>query len=87
VEKCRNLRLFPPEMKTNHKTIEKLVSLTKTEIAGSLCSCNRGKANPRGVKKKMSPFNGRRRGEPLNRKTDYSPVVLNQVQPRKTKMS
>jgi hypothetical protein len=36
------------------------------EIARGRCVSSRGRLNPRGVKRKMSNFNVRHRGEPLH---------------------
>jgi len=45
------------------------------EIAGGKCTRSRGRLNPRGVKRKMSNFNVRHRGELLNQKHEPRPVM------------
>jgi hypothetical protein len=45
------------------------------EIARGKCVSSRGRLNPRGVKRKMSGYNVRRRGEPLNQKHEPRPVM------------
>jgi hypothetical protein len=46
------------------------------EIAAGRCVSSRGRFNPRGVKRKMSSFNVRHRGELLHQKHDPVPVLL-----------
>jgi hypothetical protein len=46
------------------------------EIAAERGVTSRGKRNPRAVKRKMSNFNLRKRGEPLNQPCDPSPRVM-----------
>jgi hypothetical protein len=43
------------------------------EIATGRAVTSRGKRNPRGVKRKMSNFNLRKRGTPLNQPCDPAP--------------
>ena len=45
------------------------------EIAQGLCVSSRGRCNPRGVKRKMSNFNVRHRGEALHQKHQPVPVM------------
>ncbi|MDR1083560.1 MAG: sel1 repeat family protein [Deltaproteobacteria bacterium] len=51
------------------------------EISETLCTSSCGKANPRGVKRKMSNFKIRKRRESLNRKRDIAPDILIKLQP------
>jgi hypothetical protein len=44
------------------------------EIASNRVVSSRGKLNPRGVRRKMSTYNLRHRGGPLNRR--HQPVVV-----------
>jgi len=44
-------------------------------IAQGRCVSSRGRSNPRGVKRKMSNFNVRHRGEPLHKKHQPIPVL------------
>jgi hypothetical protein len=46
------------------------------EIARGRCVSSRGRLNPRGVKRKMSNFNVRRRGEPLHLHHQPTPVLI-----------
>jgi hypothetical protein len=46
------------------------------EIASERAITSRGKRNPRGVKRKMSNFNLRKRGDPLNQACDPIPKVI-----------
>jgi hypothetical protein len=43
------------------------------EIAAGVAVTSRGKRNPRGVRRKMSNFHLRKRGDPINQ--ECSPVV------------
>jgi hypothetical protein len=45
------------------------------EIARGRCVSSRGRFNPRGVKRKMSNFNVRHRGEQLHRRHQPTPVL------------
>ena len=45
------------------------------EIARGRCVSSRGRLNPRGVKRKMSNFNVRHRGEPLHQMHQPNPVL------------
>jgi hypothetical protein len=45
------------------------------EIASGRCVSSRGRANPRGVKRKMSNFNVRHRGEPLHQRHAPTPEL------------
>jgi len=45
------------------------------EIARGRCVSSRGRYNPRGVKRKMSNFGVRHRGEALHRRHVPSPVL------------
>jgi hypothetical protein len=46
------------------------------EIAAGLSASSRGRFNPRGVKRKMSNFNVRHRGELLHQKHEPVPVLI-----------
>jgi hypothetical protein len=46
------------------------------EIAAGRCVSSRGRLNPRGVKRKMSNFAVRRRGEPLHLHHQPTPVLI-----------
>jgi hypothetical protein len=46
------------------------------EIARGRCVSSRGRLNPRGVKRKMSNFNVRHRGEPLHQRHQPTPVLI-----------
>jgi hypothetical protein len=46
------------------------------EIAHGRCVSSRGRLNPRGVKRKMSNFKVRRRGEPLHLYHQPTPVLI-----------
>ncbi len=46
------------------------------EIASGRAVSSRGKRNPRGVKRKMSNFNLRKRGDPLNQPCDPTPRMV-----------
>ena len=46
------------------------------EIAQGRCVSSRGRVNPRGVKRKMSNYNVRHRGEKLHQKHEPVPVFL-----------
>ncbi len=46
------------------------------EIGQGRCVSSRGKLNPRGVKRKMSGYNVRRRGKVLNQKHQPRPVLI-----------
>ncbi len=46
------------------------------EIAAGRSLSSRGRFNPRGVKRKMSNFNVRHRGELLHRKHESVPVLV-----------
>jgi hypothetical protein len=59
--------LFPPEQRQSW--LESVLA----EIASELSVKTRNRSNPRGVKRKMSGFNTRKRGAPLNLKCN--PVV------------
>jgi hypothetical protein len=45
------------------------------EIAHGRCVSSRGRFNPRGVKRKMSNFNVRHRGELLHRRHQPTPAL------------
>jgi len=45
------------------------------DIARGRCVSSRGRFNPRGVKRKMSNFNVRHRGEVLHRMHNPTPVL------------
>jgi hypothetical protein len=45
------------------------------EIAQGRCVSSRGRLNPRGVRRKISNFSVRRRGELLNRRHQPIPVL------------
>jgi hypothetical protein len=45
------------------------------QIARGRCVSSRGRFNPRGVKRKMSNFNVRHRGELLHQKHQPTPVL------------
>jgi hypothetical protein len=45
------------------------------EIARARCPSSRGRFNPRGVKRKMSNFNVRHRGERLQQPQQPTPVL------------
>jgi hypothetical protein len=45
------------------------------EIARQRCCQSRGKTNPRGVKRKMSNFPLRARGDPLHRMAPHRPKI------------
>ena len=45
------------------------------EIARGRCVISRGRFNPRGVKRKMSNFNVRHRGESLHQRHAPAPVL------------
>jgi hypothetical protein len=45
-------------------------------IARGRCVSSRGRFNPRGVKRKMSNFNVRHRGESLHQKHQPTPVLI-----------
>jgi hypothetical protein len=45
------------------------------EIARGRCASSRGRFNPRGVKRKMSSFNVRRRGALLNQRHQPVPAL------------
>jgi len=45
------------------------------EIARGRCVSSRGRFNPRVVKRKMSNFNVRRRGEMLNQRHEPTPML------------
>ena len=68
-EKCRKQRPFPPE-----RLASWYAALLK-EIAGGRCVSSRGRFNPRGVKRKMSNFNVRHRGELLSQRHQPVPVI------------
>jgi hypothetical protein len=46
------------------------------EIASGRCVSSRGRLNPRGVKRKMSNFHVRHRGEPLHLRHQPTPVLI-----------
>jgi len=46
------------------------------EIASGRCVSSRGQLNPRGVKRKMSNYNVRHRGEKLHQKHEPTPALL-----------
>jgi hypothetical protein len=46
------------------------------QIAQGRCVSSRGRFNPRGVKRKMSNFNVRHRGERLHQRHRPTPVLL-----------
>jgi hypothetical protein len=46
------------------------------EIAAGRSASSRGRFNPRGVKRKMSNFNVRHRGELLHQKHEPVPVLI-----------
>jgi len=46
------------------------------EIAGGRSVSSRGRFNPRGVKRKMSNFNVRHRGELLHQKHEPTPALI-----------
>ncbi|MDR1297831.1 MAG: hypothetical protein LBO05_10775, partial [Deltaproteobacteria bacterium] len=78
----RNLRLFPPVTKKNKVIHETVMAQIETEVSKAHVESSRGKVNPRGVKKKMSSFRVRKRGELLNQTRDIAPEVLEIAQPR-----
>jgi len=45
-------------------------------MASERAVTSRGKRNPRGVKRKMSNFNLRKRGDPLNQPCDPFPKII-----------
>ncbi|MDP2827378.1 MAG: hypothetical protein Q8O37_02095, partial [Sulfuricellaceae bacterium] len=61
---------FPPELRSGW-----LDSLLE-EIASVRAVTSRGKRNPRGVKRKMSKFNLRKRGDPINTPCEPMPRIL-----------
>jgi hypothetical protein len=46
------------------------------EIARGKCVSSRGKRNPRGVKRKISGYKVRRRGDALNRKCEFTVEIV-----------
>lgn len=70
-EKCRTPRPFPP------KRLAELHQAQLEEIANGRCVSSRGRANPRGVKRKYSAYKVRRRGAVLNQKHQPVPVITN----------
>ena len=46
------------------------------EIAGGRCVSSRGRLNPRGVKRKMSNYNLRHRGETLHLRHQPTPALI-----------
>ena len=50
-------------------------SALSEEIARGRCVSSRGRFNPRGVKRKMSYFNVRHRGELLHQRHQPTPVL------------
>lgn len=66
---CRKLRPFPSE----HLPVWR--DALQTEIACGRCVSSRGRANPRGVKREMSNFGVRHRGEILHRFNQPTPSL------------
>lgn len=62
--------LFPPEQRQSW--LESVLA----EIASELSVKTRNRSNPRGVKRKMSGFNTRKRGAPLNLKCDPTVRII-----------
>ncbi len=62
--------LFPPEQRKSW-----LDSVLR-EIASVRAVTSRGKRNPRGVKRKMSKFNLRKRGDVLNQPCNPTPRIV-----------
>ena len=71
-ERCRKLRPYPPERLTAWR------DALLDEIGQGRCVSSRGKLNPRGVKRKMSNYNVRHRGEKLNQRHEPTPEFLNE---------
>jgi len=70
---CRLPAPFPPEQRKSW--LDSVLS----EIAGGRAVTSRGKRNPRGVKRKMSNFNLRKRGDPLNQPCAPVPRMINSI--------
>ena len=67
---CLPLPLFPPE----HR--QRWLDSILAEIASGRACFSRGLRNPRGVKRKMSNFNLRKRGDPLNQPCRPIPQIV-----------
>lgn len=64
------LALFPPRDRSTW------IYSILNEIASRKVVTSRGKRNPRGVRKKMSSYPIRDRGDPLHQPCDPVPVIL-----------
>jgi hypothetical protein len=64
-------RPFPPE----HRLLW-LNSVLAEIASGRAVVTSRGKRNPRGVKRKMSGYRLRKRGDPLNQSCDPKPQIM-----------
>ena len=67
---CLLVSLFPPVQRQSW--FDSLLA----EMASERAVTSRGKRNPRGVKRKMSNFNLRKRGDPLNQPCDPFPKII-----------
>jgi len=68
---CPAAPLFPPEERM------KWLGSIMGEIAKGRAVFSRGKRNPRGVKRKMTKFHIRKRGQLLNVPCSPTPVIIN----------
>ena len=71
---CRHSALCRRNYRTRAHSIGEYNVLK--EIGSERAVTSHGKRNPRGVKRKMSNFNLRKRGDPINPPCDPSPRVI-----------
>jgi hypothetical protein len=67
---CRPPAPFPPEQR------ESWLHSILREMADGRAVTSRGKRNPRGVRRKMSNFALRQRGDPLNQPCSPVPTII-----------
>jgi len=61
---CRVPALFPPEQR------KAWFDSVLAEIASGRAVRSRGKRNPRGVRRKMTAYHVRKRGDPINQRSE-----------------
>jgi hypothetical protein len=67
---CRVPALFPPERR------QVWFASVLAEIASGRAVRSRGKRNPRGVRRKMTAYHVRKRGDPINQPCDPVPRLV-----------
>ena len=67
---CRVPALFPPERR------QAWLDSVLAEIASGRAVRSRGKRNPRGVRRKMTAYHVRKRGDPINQRCGPAPRMI-----------